>query len=66
MTQFRLLRLAAEYNTPFVSDPIDFSYALYQAVVCAEYPLHYDLNASPAQRRKQYDARDRGRAREST
>jgi pimeloyl-ACP methyl ester carboxylesterase len=51
-----LLRLAAEYNTPFVSDPIDFSYALYQAVVCGEYPLHYDLNASPAQRRKQYDA----------
>ena len=50
-----LLRLAAEYNTPFVSDPVDFSYALYQAVVCAEYPLHYDLNASPAQRRKQYD-----------
>ncbi|HEY4365618.1 MAG TPA: alpha/beta hydrolase [Steroidobacteraceae bacterium] len=50
-----LLRLAAEYNTPFVSDPLDFSYGQYQAVICAEYPLHYDLNASPAQRRQQYD-----------
>jgi pimeloyl-ACP methyl ester carboxylesterase len=50
-----LLRLAAEYNTPFVSSPEDFSYGQYQAVICAEYPLHYDLNASPAQRRRQYD-----------
>jgi pimeloyl-ACP methyl ester carboxylesterase len=50
-----LLRLAAEYDTPFVSDPADFSYALYQTIVCYEYPLHYDLNASPAQRRVQYD-----------
>lgn len=50
-----LLRLAAEYNTAFVTDAIDFSYGQYQAVICAEYPLHYDLNASPAQRRRQYD-----------
>jgi pimeloyl-ACP methyl ester carboxylesterase len=50
-----LLRLAAEYNTAFISDPVDFSYGQYQAVICAEYPLHYDLNASPAQRRNQYD-----------
>jgi len=50
-----LLRLAAEYNTPFVSDPVDFSYGQYQTVICAEYPLLYDLNASPAQRRRQYD-----------
>jgi len=50
-----LLRLAAEYNTPYVSDPADFSYGQYQAVICAEYPLHYDLNASPAQRRQQFD-----------
>ena len=51
-----LLRLAAEYNTPYLADaPVDFSYGLYQDVVCEEYPLHYDLTASPAQRRQQYD-----------
>ena len=50
-----LLRLAAEYNTPSVSDPVDFSYGQYQAVVCAEYPLLYDLSADPSQRRRQYD-----------
>ncbi len=50
-----LLRLAAEYDTAFVSDPIDFSYGQYQALVCAEYPLHYDLAVSPAQRRRQYE-----------
>ncbi|HEV7716518.1 MAG TPA: alpha/beta fold hydrolase [Steroidobacteraceae bacterium] len=49
-----LLRLAAEFNTPFESDAVDFSYALYQAVVCAEYPLHYDLNDPPAKRRRDY------------
>jgi pimeloyl-ACP methyl ester carboxylesterase len=49
-----LLRLAAEYNTPFVSDAVDFSYGQYQAVVCAEYPIFYDLNDSPAKRRKDY------------
>ena len=50
-----LLRLAAEYNTPFVSDPVDFSYGQYQAVICGEYPLLYDLNASASKRRRQYD-----------
>jgi hypothetical protein len=50
-----LLRLAAEYNTPFVSDPVDFSYGQYQAIICAEYPLHYDLDNSPAKRRRQYE-----------
>lgn len=50
-----LLRLTAEFNTAFVSDPIDFSYGLFQDVVCEEYPLHYDLADSPAQRRRQYD-----------
>ena len=50
-----LLRLAAEYNTPSESDPVDFSYGQYQAVVCAEYPLLYDLSADPSQRRRQYD-----------
>jgi pimeloyl-ACP methyl ester carboxylesterase len=49
-----LLRLAAEYNTPFVSDAVDFSYGQYQAVICQEYPLHYDLDDSPAKRRKEY------------
>ena len=49
-----LLRLAAEYNTPSVTDAVDFSYGQYQAVVCAEYPLHYGLNDSPAKRRKDY------------
>jgi pimeloyl-ACP methyl ester carboxylesterase len=50
-----LLRLAAEFNTPSVSDPVDFSYGQYQAVICAEYPLLYDLSASPSQRRRQFD-----------
>jgi pimeloyl-ACP methyl ester carboxylesterase len=49
-----LLRLAAEYNTPFVSDAVDFSYGQYQAVICQEYPLHYALDDSPARRRRQY------------
>ena len=49
-----LLRLAAEYNTPSVSRPADFSYGLYQAVICAEYPLLYDLSAAPSRRRQQY------------
>jgi pimeloyl-ACP methyl ester carboxylesterase len=49
-----LLRLAAEYSTPFVSDAVDFSYGQYQAVVCAEYPLHYDLDDAPAKRRVDY------------
>ncbi|HKU16638.1 MAG TPA: alpha/beta hydrolase [Steroidobacteraceae bacterium] len=49
-----LLRLAAEYSTPFVSNAVDFSYGQYQAVICQEYPLHYDLDDSPAQRRRQY------------
>ena len=49
-----LLRLAAEYNTPFVTDAVDFSYGQFQAVVCQEYPLHYDLDDSPMKRRRQY------------
>jgi pimeloyl-ACP methyl ester carboxylesterase len=50
-----LLRLVAEYNTPSVSDPVDFSEGQYQAVICAEYPLLYDLSVPPSQRRRQYD-----------
>ena len=49
-----LLRLSAEYDTPFVTSASDYSYGLYQDLVCQEYPLHYDLAASPAQRRVQY------------
>jgi pimeloyl-ACP methyl ester carboxylesterase len=49
-----LLRLAAEYDTPFVTDAVDFSYGQYQAVICQEYPLHYDLDDSPVKRRRQY------------
>ena len=49
-----LLRLAAEFNTPSVSNPVDFSEGQFQAVVCAEYPLLYDLSASPSQRRRQF------------
>lgn len=49
-----LLRLSSEYDTPFISDAIDFSYGQYQDLVCEEYPLHYDLTAPPAQRRRQY------------
>jgi pimeloyl-ACP methyl ester carboxylesterase len=50
-----LLRLSSEYDTPFISDAVDFSYGQYQDLVCQEYPLHYDLAKSPAQRRRQYD-----------
>jgi pimeloyl-ACP methyl ester carboxylesterase len=49
-----LLRLTAEFNTESVTDAVDFSWGLFQDVVCEEYPLHYDLTASPAQRRRQY------------
>ena len=49
-----LLRLSAEYDTAFVSNPVDFSYGLFQDVVCEEYPLLYNLASTPAQRRRQY------------
>ena len=38
-----------------MSDPVDFSYGQYQTLVCSEYPLLYDLNATPARRRRQYE-----------
>jgi TAP-like protein len=38
-----------------VADAVDFSYGQYQAVICAEYPLHYELNDSPAKRLRDYD-----------
>jgi len=49
-----LLRLAAEHNTPFVTDAVDFSSGQYQAVFCGEYSLFCDLNDSPAKRRRDY------------
>ena len=49
-----LLRLSAEYDTPAVSDALDFSYGQFQDLACQEYLLHYDLTASPAVRRMQY------------
>lgn len=51
-----LLRLASELSTPFTYDASDFSYGLYQAVICQEYPLLYDPNSKPAERKIQYDA----------
>ena len=41
-----LLRLVAEENTASVDHPVDFSYGLYSAVTCTDYPLLYDLTAS--------------------
>ena len=49
-----LLRLVAEQSTAFADDPVDFSYGLYTAVICVDYPLLYDLTASDATRRQQY------------
>ena len=51
-----LLRLVAEVNTAGVDEPVDFSYGLYTAVSCTDYPLLYDLNASRAVRNHQYAA----------
>ncbi len=36
------------------SDPVDFSYGLYSAVTCSDYPQLYDLSASRAVRDHQY------------
>jgi pimeloyl-ACP methyl ester carboxylesterase len=49
-----LLRLVAETSALSISDPVDLSEGLYVAVTCTDYPLLYDLNASPATRRRQY------------
>jgi pimeloyl-ACP methyl ester carboxylesterase len=49
-----LLRLIAEQNTAATYDPIDFSYGLYTAVACADYPQLYDLSAPRAVRNRQY------------
>jgi pimeloyl-ACP methyl ester carboxylesterase len=49
-----LLRLVAEVDTASTDDPIDFSYGLYEAVTCTDYPLLYDMNAPRARRNSQY------------
>ncbi len=49
-----LLRLVAEYDTPAFSAPEAFSYGEYQAIICGEYPLLYDLGSPTPQRRTQY------------
>jgi pimeloyl-ACP methyl ester carboxylesterase len=49
-----LLRLVAEQNTASVSDPLEFSYGLYNAVICSDYPQLYDLSATRAVRNRQY------------
>ncbi len=51
-----LLRLVAELNTSGSYDPADFSYGLYTAVTCVDYPLLYDLRAPAAKRSRQYQA----------
>jgi pimeloyl-ACP methyl ester carboxylesterase len=51
-----LLRLVAEVNTASVDAPADFSYGLYEAVTCADYPMLYDLTKPRAIRNRQYAA----------
>ena len=51
-----LLRLVAEENTVSVDDPVDFSYGLYEAVTCTDYPLLYDLRMARAARNREYAA----------
>ena len=50
-----LLRLVAEQSTGVVEDPVNFSYGLYTAVICVDYPLLYDLTAPDATRHQQYN-----------
>lgn len=49
-----LLRLVAEQNTASSDAPKDFSYGLYEAVSCSDYPLLYDLGAARSLRNQQY------------
>jgi pimeloyl-ACP methyl ester carboxylesterase len=49
-----ILRMVAENETPDDSDPADFSYGLYTAVICQDYPLLYDMKASASVRASQY------------
>jgi len=49
-----LLRLIAETFTPTVYRPVAFSYGLYMAVTCSDYPLLYDMSDPRALRDRQY------------
>ena len=51
-----LLRLVAEENTASVDAPVDFSYGLYEAVTCTDYPMLYDLTVPRAERNREYAA----------
>jgi pimeloyl-ACP methyl ester carboxylesterase len=51
-----LLRLVAEENTFSVDLPADFSYGLYEAVTCTDYPMLYDLTMPRAVRNREYAA----------
>lgn len=57
-----ILRMIAEDETGYRSAPADFSYGLYTAVICQDYPQLYDLDAAPGVRARQYaNALDRAR-----
>ena len=49
-----LLRLVAEADTYSVSQPADFSYGLYSAVSCTDYPMLYNLDMPRAVRNAEY------------
>ena len=49
-----ILRMVAEDETGYPSAPADFSYALYTAVSCQDYPLLYDMNSPVPVRKRQY------------
>jgi pimeloyl-ACP methyl ester carboxylesterase len=51
-----MLRLVAEADTGGVDAPSAFSYGLYEAVTCSDYPLLYDLYKPRAVRNQQYAA----------
>src|ERR1700733_4672016 len=51
-----MLRLVAEANTYSAYAPSAFSYGLYEAVTCSDYPLLYDLYQPRAVRNQQYAA----------
>ena len=51
-----LLRLVAEADTSSADKPADFSYGLYEAVMCSDYPMLYDLQRPRVVRDRQYAA----------
>lgn len=51
-----ILRMVAEDDTFDGSDAADFSYGLYTAVVCQDYPLLYDMKAAQSVRTSQYSS----------